>query len=395
MSVLSLPAFYLCGPTASGKSSVAIALAQRIGGEIINADAFQLYQGLDLCTAKPSLEDRALVLHHLFDVLDPVQACDAQHYHDLALPMVEKVLSRQRWPIIVGGSGLYVKALTHGLANLPKGDAALRAQLDQMTAAERVAELLRRDPAAAGNVPLNNDRYVSRALEICLITGQPQSTLRQQWQQNQPTFLGALLERDRDDLYQRINARVLSMIEAGVVEEVKAFLAEVVAGVCDPGGVAQGMSPAPSIPHETNPVFLNNEASQVRPHRGQLQPASGLKPPAPSPLIPASASPVGPSPSALRSPPLTPRPPSLLSAIGVREIQAFLHGACSLEEAITAMQQATRRYAQRQMTWFRREHGFQTICLAAESNPDFVTQRLIETFPCLCHPPQSAPSSSI
>ena len=336
MSVLSLPAFYLCGPTASGKSSVAIALAKRIGGEIVNADAFQLYRGLDLCTAKPSQAERAQVPHHLFDVLDPVQPCDAQDYHDLTLPMVEKILSRQRWPIIVGGSGLYVKALTHGLANLPKGDANLRAQLDQMTAAERVAELLRLDQAAAGNVPLNNDRYVSRALEICLITGQAQSTLRQQWQQNQPTFHGALLTRERDDLYQRINTRVLQMIEAGAVEEVREFIQSLVIG------------------HWSSDM---------------------------------DSSPVGPSPSA-------PRPPSLLSAIGVREIQAFLHGACSLEEAISAMQQATRRYAKRQMTWFRREHGFQTICLAAESNPDFVTQRLIETFPCLCHPPQSAPSSS-
>jgi len=330
--VLNLPIFYLCGPTASGKSSVALALAQQIGGEIVNADAFQLFRGLDLCTAKPLPAERSEVPHHLFDVLDANDACDAQRFRELAEPAIRDVLSRQRWPILVGGSGLYVKALTHGLANLPKGDAALRTELAQMSPEERVAELLRLDPAAASNVPLSNDRYVSRALEICRLTGQPQSQLRQQWQQNQPRFLGAMLTRERNDLYQRINARVLQMIEAGVIEEVRDILESL------------GTDPSPS-------------------------------------------------PSSL--PPPDPRPPSLLSAIGVREIQAFLHGECSLDQAIDAMQQATRRYAKRQITWFRREQGFQTICLAPESNPDFATQRLIETFPCLCRPPQFAPSLSI
>ncbi|MFZ4766586.1 MAG: tRNA (adenosine(37)-N6)-dimethylallyltransferase MiaA, partial [Roseimicrobium sp.] len=315
--MLNLPIFYLCGPTASGKSSVALALAQQIGGEIVNADAFQLYRGLDLCTAKPSAAERAEVPHHLFDVLDANDACDAQRFRELAEPAIRDVLSRQRWPILVGGSGLYVKALTHGLANLPKGDAALRAELGQMSPEERVAELLRLDPAATSNVPLSNDRYVSRALEICRLTGQPQSQLRQQWQQNQPRFLGALLTRERDDLYQRINARVLQMVEAGVVEEVREFLESL--------STAHG-------PTDIDP---------------------------------------SPSPTALPSP--APRPPSLLSAIGVREIQAFLHGECSLDQAIDAMQQATRRYAKRQITWFRREQGFQTICLAPQSNPDFAT----------------------
>jgi tRNA dimethylallyltransferase len=350
--VLSLPALYLCGPTASGKSGVAIALAQRIGGEIVNADAFQLYQGLDLCTAKPSQADRARVPHHLFDTLAPDEVCDAQRYHDLALPVVAEILSRQRWPIIVGGSGLYVKALTHGLAVLPKGDSALRERLADLTAAGRVAELLRLDPAAASNVPLNNDRYVSRALEICLLTGQPQSALRQQWQQHQPSFHGALLTREREDLYDRINQRVLHMVEAGVIEEVRAFLQSLVVGHS-----SLDMDPSPST--------------------------SSIQPPAPSPLLPAPS-----------SPPHVLRPPSLFSAIGVREIQAFLHGQCSLDEAVSAMQQSTRRYAKRQMTWFRREQGFQTICLADGSNPDFVSQRIIETFPCLCHRPPSVLSSS-
>ena len=363
--MLSLPAFYLCGPTASGKSSVAVALAQQIGGEIVNADAFQLYQGLDLCTAKPSQADRAEVPHHLFDTLSPKEACDAQRYHDLVLPVVAEILGRGRWPIIVGGSGLYVKALTHGLANLPKGDAELRTRLAQMTSSERVAELLRLDPYAASNVPLSNDRYVSRALEICLLTGQPQSALRQHWQQNQPSFLGALLTRERDDLHHRINQRVLQMIEAGVVEEVREFLESLVIG----------HSPLTSPSAFAVPATADKSAPPI------LDPHTPSPDPRPSILDP-------------HPPSLAPRPSSLLSAIGVREIQAYLHGQCSLDEAVSAMQQATRRYAKRQMTWFRREQGFQTICLADGSNPDFVIQRILETFPCLCHRPPSAPSSS-
>ena len=297
--------FYLTGPTASGKSGVAVALAERIGGEIVNADAFQLYRGLDVLTAKPSLAERERVPHHLYDVIDPESPCDAQRYRELALPVIADIASRGRWPIVVGGSGLYIKALSHGLADLPKGDEALRVELRALPLEEKVSRLLALDPEAAQNVPLANPRYVERALEICLITGQPQSTLRQNFAQMQPWGRGVVLSWDREALYARINQRVLTMLEVGVLAEVAAFEGK--------GGPEK--------------------------------------------------------------------------AIGVKELRAHLAGECTLAEAVEAMQQATRRYAKRQGTWFRRETWLQTICLDSTSTPESAASHLIDLFPCLKSPP--------
>lgn len=308
-------AILVAGGTASGKSALALALAERIGGEIVNADAFQLYRGLEICTAKPGPEDLARVPHHLYSVLDWQDTCDAQRYRELAEPVILSIAARGRWPIIVGGSGLYLKALTHGLAPVPKGDAATREAMARLTPEQRVAELLRLDPQAADNVPLENDRYVSRALEICLLTGQPQSALRQQWAGEAPVFMGVLLQRGREDLYQRINARVLTMMERGLVEEIRAM--------------------------------------------GELS--------------------------------LTAE-----KAIGVREVRSLLRGECTPAEAVAAIQQSTRRYAKRQTTWFKRERGFQTICLDPESTASSGVERILELFPCVQSPPsQSVPSLSI
>lgn len=320
----SPPAFYLCGPTASGKSACAVALATRIGGEIVNADAFQLYAGLDQLTAKPSADEQAAVPHHLVGVLAPDDACDAQRFRALALPVIQDILARGKWPIVVGGSGLYLKSLTHGLAPLPPADPTVRAELAALTPEARIAELLRLDPAAPDNVPLQNDRYVTRALEICLLTGQPQSALRASWQQDQPTFLGAFLHRERDDLYHRINQRVRTMIETGALDEVRTLLA------------------GPSV----------------------------------APRHPTLA-------------PDTPLPPDtgLYKAIGVRELATHLRGECTLQEAIAAIQQATRRYAKRQFTWFKREHGFQTVCLTSDSTAQSMLDSILERFPSLLQSP--------
>lgn len=211
--------FYLVGPTGSGKSALAVALAERWNGEVINADAFQLYRGLDICTAQPSAEDRARVPHHLYGVLASSELCDAAFYADLAKPIIADVLSRGRVPIVVGGSGLYVKALTHGLSPLPS-DEALRRKLAELTPSERVCWLLDRDPEAATTVNLKNDRYVSRALEICLLTGQRQSDLRMAWKSASPAYQGLRLSWDREVLHARINERAHAMIQAGLVGEI-------------------------------------------------------------------------------------------------------------------------------------------------------------------------------
>lgn len=293
--------FYLTGPTASGKSAVALALALRTGGEIVNADAFQLYRGLDILTAKPSAADRALVPHHLYGILNPADSCDAQRYRDLALPVLHAIAARGATPIVVGGSGLYVKALTHGLDPLPAADPALRARFATMSLEQKSAELLALDPAAPANVPLQNPRYVERALEICLLTGRPQSELRGRAAGKEPPapVRGVCLAWERALLHQRIHDRVLAMMDAGALAEV---------------ATAGSLSS------------------------------------------------------------------TLEKAIGVRELRAHLRGELSLDEAVAAIRTATRRYAKRQMTWFRRETCLQTICLTPEQTPESAATVIQERF---------------
>jgi tRNA dimethylallyltransferase len=211
--------FYLVGATASGKSALAMALAERVGGEIVNADAFQLYRGMDICTAQPSREDLERVPHHLYGVLDPRETSDAQRYCEMAQPVIHSIAERGKVPLIVSGSGLYVKALTHGLSPLPN-DPGLRARLEHLTAGERVSWLLHRDPEAAHTVNLKNDRYVTRALEICLLTGLRQSELRKAWSQAAPEYRGVRLVWDRETLGTRIQQRVQKMADAGLVAEI-------------------------------------------------------------------------------------------------------------------------------------------------------------------------------
>ncbi len=306
--------FFITGPTASGKSVLAIALAEHVGGEIVNADAFQLYAGMDLLTAKPSPTELASVPHHLYGVIPLTESCDAQRYHSLALPIIEDIAARGRVPIVVGGSGLYIKALTHGLSPLPAAFPPLRAHFQHLSPGEKIVWLLQRDPEAATTVNLRNPRYVERALEICLLTGQPQSGLRRSFEQVEPQVNGVIFVWDRETLYRRINQRTLDMFAAGLVEEVDAL--------------------------------------------GLLSPTAE-------------------------------------KAIGVREVREHLAGRVSLEDTIAAIQQATRHYAKRQITWFRRERCFQTICLDSDPAAQYPLTYLLELFPCLRPSSPSAPSLSI
>ena len=163
--------FYICGPTASGKSSLALEVAEKLDGEIVNADAFQLYRGLEIVSAAPSEEEKSRVPHHLYGVLDPADAADAGGYMRLAAPVIAEIQSRGRTPVITGGSGLYLKFLTHGPASLPQGDAALRAALDERPLEGLVEELRRQDFVGAARTALQNRRFVARALEIRVLTG--------------------------------------------------------------------------------------------------------------------------------------------------------------------------------------------------------------------------------
>jgi tRNA dimethylallyltransferase len=221
----SLTPIFLCGPTASGKSSLAVELARRLGGEIINADAFQLYRGLEVLTAAPSPEERATVPHHLYGVLGPDETCDAMRFRELAVPVVDDVIKRGAIPIVTGGSGLYLKFLSHGPSPLPTGDHAYRETLALLSLDELAARLKSLDPVEASRTDLQNRRYLTRAVEICELSGQRCSKLRDRWEtitrEVSASLRGIFIQRERPDLHQRINLRTERMLTQGAIEEVR------------------------------------------------------------------------------------------------------------------------------------------------------------------------------
>ncbi len=160
---------YLAGPTGSGKTAIALALAKELGPtEIINADAFQIYRGMEILSAAPTDEEMSEVPHHLFGILDPSSPCDAAQFAALAKETIEEVRARAT-PLVVGGSGVYLKSITHGLADTPKANPELRAQLDTLPLDELVSRYEKLDPKGALETHLRNRRYVTRNLEICLL----------------------------------------------------------------------------------------------------------------------------------------------------------------------------------------------------------------------------------
>lgn len=287
-----LPLF-LVGPTGSGKSAVALLLAEFTGGEIICADAYQVYAGMPLLTAQPAAEDLVRVPHHLYGTVPVSEEMDAGRFEKAATAAIEEVRGRGRLPIVVGGSGLYVKALTHGLSPLPPGDPILRQELEVLSAGELADRLMELDPGSAEQLNLENPRHVIRALEICLLTGRPASELKQSWAMPRPGVRGVFLDCPRFDLYERINARTHAMVQAGVLREVE---------------VLSGME-------------LSGTAEK---------------------------------------------------AIGLWDFQAAVDEAVSLDEAVASVQQATRQFAKRQVTWFRRESAFVNL----EVRPGMTTREI-------------------
>lgn len=285
--------FFIVGPTATGKSDLAADVAHEIDAEIVSADAFQAYRGLDLLTAKPDASTLAKAPHHIIGTTPLHQEMNAEKYRRAAARVIEEIQSRGKLAIIVGGSGLYIKALTHGLMPTSKSDPKLREKLNAMSPDELRTKLAELDPEAAAKIDMKNRRRVVRALEICLLTGQPISALRAQWtvaaggDRGQPgstmPATGVFVFRDREELYARINRRVEAMFENGVIEQVRA------AGE------------------------VSSTASQM---------------------------------------------------IGFREIRQLLDGKMSIAQCIAAIQQATRQYAKRQLTWFRRQTNFSPLNLS-------------------------------
>jgi len=218
---------YVCGPTASGKSSLAIELACLLDGEIVNADAYQLYRGLEIISAAPDASELICAPHCLYGVLEQEELCDAMQFRKMALTAIAEIQSRGKLPIITGGSGLYLKFLSHGPSPVPTGDEALREQLALESDDALVARLCEIDPEGAELTNLKNRRYVIRALEICLLSGRKMSELKNDWKHKsdaiEKNLRGVYLQWDKDLLRDRINRRVDIMLELGAIEEVAAL----------------------------------------------------------------------------------------------------------------------------------------------------------------------------
>lgn len=276
--------FFVCGPTASGKSARALELARELDGEIVNADAFQLYRGLEVLTAAPAAAEHRETPHHLYGALSPSDPVDAMAYLRLVVPVIDDLLTRGKTPVITGGSGLYLKFLSHGPSPLPPGDPDLRTELDALPLSDLVSQLRELDPIEAARTDLQNRRYVSRALEVCLLAGVPCSTLRDDWEAATATramkLRGIVLHRPRPELHERIARRTRLMLDGGALEEVAAL-----------GDIAPGLE----------------------------------------------------------------------KAIGLREIRQLLAGELARATCEDLINAATRQYAKRQDTWFRRESWLESL----------------------------------
>jgi tRNA dimethylallyltransferase len=278
----------IVGPTASGKSALGVWLAERFDGEVVACDSTQLYRGFDVGTAKPRAAERRNVPHHLIDVLDPSGPATAGGYRQMALAVLEDLRQRKRLPILTVGTGLYLRALLEGLAEVPQRSEKMRERL--RTSAEEhppghLHRVLKRlDPQAAQKIAPADEQKLIRAIEVCLLTQKRISEVHRMGREPLEGWRSAKigLMPPREKLYERIHARTASMLEQGWMQEVQDLLKS---------GLDENAKP--------------------------------------------------------------------FDFIGYRELRGVLRNELSLQQAREAIQQATRRYAKRQLTWFRKEAGVQ------------------------------------
>lgn len=219
------------GPTAAGKTDVALALARRWNGELVGADSVQVYRGFDVGSAKPTEDELGGVVHHLIDVVDPDEAIDAARYAELADAAIADVARRGRLPIVVGGTGLWLRALLRGLVSLPPPDPAVRAALEaeaaRLGAPALHARLAEIDPKAAAAIHPNDRLRIVRALEVHAQTGEPIGELRAKHALGAPRHdaLVVLIDRDRDEMAARIEVRTTAMLARGLIDETRGLIA--------------------------------------------------------------------------------------------------------------------------------------------------------------------------
>jgi tRNA dimethylallyltransferase len=285
-----IPVVAIVGPTATGKTKLAVGLSLRFGGEVVSADSMQVYRGLDVGTAKPTAEEMCGVPHHLIDFLDPSQPFSVADFVALASKSIVEIHARGKLPIVAGGTGLYVRSLLCGLSFSPQGrDDAFREELNrkaEQEGAEKIWEMLREiDPESAERIHPNNVGRVIRAIDVYRVTGITMTEqIRRSREMPSPydSVIIGLTYRDRSKLYEAINRRVDVMMQKGLLQE-----AETVFKMENPGTASQ--------------------------------------------------------------------------AIGYKEFFPYFRGECSVEESVEQVKQESRRYAKRQLTWFRRDESLQWL----------------------------------
>lgn len=274
----------IVGPTASGKTALAAALAKELNGEVVSCDSMQVYKRMDIGTAKPTLEEMQGIPHHMIDVAEPWEDFSVSRYCEMAAPIVDDIISRGKTAVIAGGTGLYMDALIRGNAFAPFPATGVRERLEAQADAEGMEAMLSRlravDPDAARRLHLSDRKRILRALEVYLETGETITEHNRKTQAVPPRYSPLWLGLDfarRGELYRRIDLRVGLMLEQGLVEEIRGLLAD-------------------GIPERA----------------------------------------------------------TAMQAIGYKEFVDALDGRCTIEEAADQVRQSSRRYAKRQLTWFRR-----------------------------------------
>ena len=298
----------IAGPTASGKTALAVALAKSVNGEVVSCDSMQIYKRMDIGTAKPTLEEMEGIPHHMLDVVEPGEDFSVSRYCEMASPIVDDILSRGKTAIIAGGTGLYMDALIRGNSFAPYPSTGMREKLEAQADAEGMESMLQLlasiDPNSAARLHLADRKRIIRALEVYYETGETITAHNLKTQQIPPKYNAtwfALEDENRQDLYDRIDSRVEKMLEAGLIDEIKHLLAAGIPEKC-----------------------------------------------------------------------------TAMQAIGYKEFIAYLNDSCSLEEASAQVQQASRRYAKRQLTWFRRNPAIHWLRRKKGENTEQILQAALQ-----------------
>jgi len=288
----------IAGPTGVGKTELSLKIAKLLQGDIISADSAQVYKGMDVGTAKIAEEEKQGIKHHMLDIVEPIEKYSVGDYQKEVDKILKEKEEKNEAILLTGGTGLYIKSITEGLADLPKADKKLREEMKKYSDSELLEKLKSLDEEAANNIHENNRKRVERALEVCILTGNKFSEIsKKNIKNNNYKFLKLYLTRDRKNLYERINKRVDIMMDQGLLEEVKSLYDK---------------------------------------YTGET-----LK---------------------------------KINIIGYNELIDYLENKLTLDEAVNAIKKNSRRYAKRQITWFKKEEEYISIDVEKLSEDEIISK---------------------